>query len=137
MKNLNYLMYHIPYQIFKIILNISSKTRRKTAKHLKNYININYINYINYITIYIDKLNKRITFKIKAGYYLERLTPETMKLLGSAQSKITKDEHGENLPYLKVTEVVLIHCNFVNKSYQQTARVLYTIARFLNCVVNF
>ena len=60
-----------------------------------------------------------------------------MKLLKSAQSKITKDEHGENLPYLKITEVVLIHWNFVNKSYQQTPRVLYTIARFLNCLVNF
>ena len=65
MKNLNYLMYHIPYQIFKIILNISSKTRRKTAKHLKNYININYINYINYITIYIDKLKKESRLKLK------------------------------------------------------------------------
>ena len=34
-------------------------------------------------------------FKIKSGYYLELLTPETMKLLGSAESKITKDKNGE------------------------------------------
>ena len=37
-------------------------------------------------------------FKIKRGYYLELLTPETMKLLGSTKSKITKNENGENVP---------------------------------------
>ena len=31
-------------------------------------------------------------FKIKTGYYLEFLTPETMKLLGNTKSKITKDQ---------------------------------------------
>ena len=65
-------------------------------------------------------------FNIKAGYYLELLTPETMKLLGSTKSKITKDKNGENIPYLEITEVVLIHCNVVNNSYQQNSRVLYT-----------
>ena len=39
---------------------------------------------------------------------------------------ITKDENGENVPYLEITEVVLIHCNVVNNSYQQNSRVLYT-----------
>ena len=34
--------------------------------------------------------------KIKNGYYLELLTPETMKLLGSLESKITKDKNGKN-----------------------------------------
>ena len=28
-------------------------------------------------------------FRIKNGYYLELLTPETMKLLGSSKNKIT------------------------------------------------
>ena len=28
--------------------------------------------------------------------------------------------------YLEITEVVLIHCNVVNNSYQQNSRVLYT-----------
>ena len=42
-----------------------------------------------------------------------------MKLRGSTKSKITKDENGENVPYLEITEVVLIHCNVVNNSYQQ------------------
>ena len=42
------------------------------------------------IRIYTNKMENRITFKIKTGYYLEFLTPETMKLLGSTKSKTTK-----------------------------------------------
>ena len=68
----------------------------------------------------------RITFKIKTGYYLELLTPEKMKLLGSTENKIIKDKNGKNVPYLKITEVVLVHCNIVNSDYQQDSRVLYT-----------
>ena len=41
------------------------------------------------IEIFVSKSEDRITFKIKNGYYLELLTPETMKLLGSTESKIT------------------------------------------------
>ena len=41
--------------------------------------------------IYINKRENRMTFKIKTGYYLELLTLETMKLLGSTKSKITKN----------------------------------------------
>ena len=37
-----------------------------------------------------------------------------MTLLGSTKSKITKDKHGENVPYLEIAEVVLIHCNVAN-----------------------
>ena len=49
-----------------------------------------------------------------------------MKLLGSAESKITKDKNGENVPHLEITEVVLVHCNVANNDYQQDLRVLYT-----------
>ena len=49
-----------------------------------------------------------------------------MKLLGSTKSKITKNENGENVPFLGITEVELIHCNIVNNDYQQDSRVLYT-----------
>ena len=52
--------------------------------------------------------------------------PETMKLLGSNKSKITKDKNGENVPNLKITEAELVHCNNVNISYQQDSRALYT-----------
>ena len=64
-------------------------------------------------------------FKIKTGYYLELLMPETMELLGSTKSKITKNENGENVPHLEITVVVLIHCNIVKNDYQQDSRVLY------------
>ena len=53
-----------------------------------------------------------------------------MKLLRSAKSKITKDENGENVPHLQITEVVLIHCNIVNINYQQDSRVIWLIARY-------
>ena len=58
------------------------------------------------IRIYVNKIENRITFKIKNGYYLELLTPETMKLLESAENKINKDKNGENVPHLEIVEVV-------------------------------
>ena len=78
------------------------------------------------VQIYVNKIENRVTFKIKNGYSLELLTPETMKLLGSTENKITKDKNGENVPHLEITEVVLVHCNIVNNDYQQDSRVLYT-----------
>ena len=71
-------------------------------------------------------MENRITFKIKTGHYLELLTSEAMKLLGSTKSNITKDKNGENVPHLEITEVVLVHCNIVNNDYQHDSRVLYT-----------
>ena len=65
--------------------------------------------------IYVDKIQNRITFRIKNGFSLEPLTPETVKLLGSTGNKITKDKNSENVPHLEITEVVLIHCNIVNE----------------------
>ena len=53
--------------------------------------------------IYVNKIENRITFKIKIGYYLEPLTPETMKLFESTKSKIPKNENGKNVPYLEIT----------------------------------
>ena len=40
--------------------------------------------------IYGNKIESRSTFKIKTVYYLELLTPKTMKLLGRTKSKIKK-----------------------------------------------
>ena len=65
-------------------------------------------------------------FKINSGYYLELLTPETMKVLGSTESKITKDKNGENVPHLEIVKLLLIHCNLVDNDYQQDSRILYT-----------
>ena len=50
------------------------------------------------VQIYVNKIKKRVTFKIKNGYTLELLIPETMKLLGSTKNKITKDKNSENVP---------------------------------------
>ena len=78
------------------------------------------------IRMYINRIENRITFKIKNGYYLELLTPETMKLLGSTESKITKDKNGETVPHLEIVELVLVHCNLANNDYQEDFRILYT-----------
>ena len=64
--------------------------------------------------IYIEKIKSGIIFKIKTGYYLELLTPETIKSLGSTKSKITKDENDENVLNLEFTEVVLVHRNIAD-----------------------
>ena len=69
------------------------------------------------VQIYVNKIENRVTFKIKNGYSLELLTPETMKLLGSTKNKITKDKNGENVPHFEITEVVLVHCNIANNDY--------------------
>ena len=61
-------MDHILYQIFKTILSIFLK------KHNEKIDNSS-------IRTFVNKIENRITFKIKTGYYLELLTPETAKLL--------------------------------------------------------
>ena len=53
-------------------------------------------------------------------------TPQTMKLLGSTKSKITKDKIGKNVSCLEIRELVLVHCNIGNNGYQHDSRVLYT-----------
>ena len=47
------------------------------------------------VDIYPDKIKNRTVFKIKTGYKLELLTPETMKLLGSTKKDVAKDKNGE------------------------------------------
>ena len=78
------------------------------------------------IKIYVNKIENIITFKIKTGYYLEYLTPETIKLLGSTEYKIIIYRNGENLPHLEITVLLLVHCNIVNNDHQQDSRALYT-----------
>ena len=50
---------------------------------------------------------------------------ETMKLLGTNKRKITKNKNAENVPHLQINEVVLVHFNIPNNSYQQNSRDLY------------
>ena len=100
-KNLNYQMDHILYHIAEVVLSIYLK--KYGEKNIKEH----------------TWIENRITFKIKIVYYLERVTPEAIKLLGSTKSKITKNKNGENVPNLGITEVVLVHCNIVNNDCQK------------------
>ena len=52
-----------------------------------------------------------------------------MKQFGSAEKKISKYKNGENVPHLKITGVVLVHCNIANSNYQDDSRVLYTFVQ--------
>ena len=106
-------MDHVLCQIFKITLNTSLKKHETVTDNLS-------------IKICVNKIENWITFKIKTGYHLELLTPETVKLLGSTKSNITKDENGENVSHLEITEVVLINCNIINNDHQEDSVILYT-----------
>ena len=119
---------------------ISAPTWNETFDLPDGWYNISEIqNYITYIIkkheiigetapilIYANTINNRIVFKIKSGYKLELLSQETMKLLGSTKDIIDADKNSENVPKLENVEVVLVHCNLVNNSYQQASRVLFT-----------
>ena len=77
------------------------------------------ISYLRLFWVYHQKpwtvtVNSPIRAYIETGYYLQHLMPETMKLLGNAKSKITKEKNGEIVPHLSITEVVLIYCIIVN-----------------------
>ena len=76
--------------------------------------------------VYQNKVKNRIVFKIKTGYKLELLTPETMKLLGSTKKDVDKDKDRENVPKLESVEVFLVHCNLVKNDYQHTLKVSFT-----------
>ena len=78
------------------------------------------------VQIYPNKIKNRIVFKIKTGYKLELLSPETMKLLGNTKKDVDKVKDGEDVPKLEFVEVVLVHCNLVNNNFQQAWEVLFT-----------
>ena len=103
----------IQFLTFKITFNLSSKNTQS-------------FNWKPPIQIYQNKIKNRIIFKVKTGYKLELLSPETMKLLGSTKKDVDKDKNGEDVPKLESVEVVLVHCNLVNNSYQQASKVLFT-----------
>ena len=70
------------------------------------------------IRIYVDEIENMVKFRIQTRYYLERLTPETMKLFWDTKRiKIT---------CLEIAEVVLVPCKVANNDYQQDSIVLYS-----------
>ena len=78
------------------------------------------------VLIYVNEKNNRIVFKIKSRYKLELLSKETMRLLGSSTDTIDGDKNSELVPKLESIDLVLVHCNLVNNSYQQGSKVLFT-----------
>ena len=78
------------------------------------------------VLIYVNEINNRIVFKIKSGYKLELLSKETMKLLGSSTDTIDGDKNSELVPKLESVDLIFVHCNVVNNSYQQASKVLFT-----------
>ena len=77
------------------------------------------------VLIYVNEINNRIVFKIKSGCKLELLSKETMKLLRSSTDTIDGDKNSELVPKLESVDLVLVHCNLVNSSYQQSSKVLF------------
>ena len=76
--------------------------------------------------VFVSKIQNRVTFKVKFGYYLELLTSGTTKLVGSTEQTITTDKNSENVAHLVITEVILVHCSIVNNRYMCDSRVLPT-----------
>ena len=115
--------------LLNLLDKIKVKRRDKYVNQIKSYkiIHLKYqlqqgMKSLSYL------MDHKINFKTKTGSYLEPLMTETMKLLGSTKSKTNKDENGENVPHLEISEVILVHCNIVNNDYLQDSRVLYTFA---------
>ena len=84
-------------------MNISVRNRQKTDNPP--------------IRIYVNKIEHRITFT----------------LIGSTEKKIDKNKIGEDIPHLKITEVVLVHGDIVNNDHQHDSRVFYTFVPNKSC----
>ena len=68
----------------------------------------------------MNKNKNRIVFRIKTGYKLELLSPETIKIITKYKKDIDQDKDGEYVPKLESVEVVLVHFILVNNNYQQS-----------------
>ena len=68
-------------------------------------------------------MQSRVKFKIKSVVFYELLTPEAIKLLGSAEGKITEDKYSGNVTKLGITDGV--HCNIVNNQFQKSHLASY------------
>ena len=81
--------FELPYGSYSVS-NIQECFEYILKKHEENIDNPS-------VKIYVNKMENRITFKIKNWYSLELLTHETIKLLGSTENKTTKGKNGENV----------------------------------------
>ena len=78
------------------------------------------------VLLYVNKINNRIVLKKKSGYKLELLSKETMRLLGSSTDTTDSDKNSKLVPKLESDDLLLVHCNLVNNSYQQASKLLFT-----------
>ena len=77
------------------------------------------------ILIYANRILNRVTFRIKAGYKLELLTNETMRLLGD-RPIIDTTKNRENVTKLEIVINVLVFCNLVGNVYLQDGKLLFS-----------
>ena len=90
---------------------------------------------ISPVQIYPNKVKNRIFFKIKTSYKLELLSPETMKLLGSAKKKkkkkmlikIKTEKMFQNQNLLKSFQYTAIQSITVTRNYLKYYLLLYLI----------
>ena len=75
--------------------------------------------------IYTNKIKSRIVFETKTSYKLALLSPETIKLLGSTKKVVDRDKDREDLSKLESVDVVLVHYNLGNNSYQQASNLSF------------
>ena len=77
-----------------------------------------------HLQIYVNKIKNRIAFKIKKGYKL--IYKRNNAIIRKFKKYFDQNKNGELVPKLETVEVVLVHCNLVNNSYQQASKVLFT-----------
>ena len=69
------------------------------------------------VKIYVNKVHNRITFKIKTGKFLKFLTNKTIKLLESAERRITKNKNDENVSIINVSTIQELYVHFFQISH--------------------
>ena len=90
------------------------------------------------VQIYINKIENRVTFKIKNGYSLKLLTLKTMKLLESTENKITKHKNFEYVPHIEIAEVVLVTVILLIMIINKIQEYLFQTLLFqINCLVAY
>ena len=107
----------ILHKIFKIILNISKKEKTDNPS----------------VRIYGNKIENKITFKIKMGCYLEHLKDE---ISWKHQKKINENTNSEKGPHLEITEVVLVDrilLTTVINAIQEFCIHLFQTNHLVNC----
>ena len=79
------------------------------------------------IEIYPNKIKNRIVFKIKTGYKLELLSPETMKAQKKMLMQIKMEKSYQNQNLLKLFQFIVIQSKMITNTYQKFYLVLFRI----------